>query len=360
MTNKALMPSSICPGFTEGSSGREVRISVIGVGGCGGNIVNSICMQNLGIRTIAVNTDSQAIKNNAADRTLIVGGEKTSGLGAGANVEVGEVAVRESLPKILDMIRDEDMVFIVAGMGGGTGTKGASVLADAISELGISVISFATMPFFFEGQGRLNKADSGISQLRESSDAVICVNNQRLISKLKGTKLNVNEGFKVIDKVLISGIKIILDLISEEQQINVDFADIKTTLSKGGSVIIGEAEASGPDRASIVVSKLFSLALAGSGPISSAKGAILVISGSNDLGFEEAASAAEAINRKMGGGDIEVIFGIRTDPMMPQGAIKVSIIAAGIEEVSVEEGSLSNALAYIHSMDTAPRQSLEG
>jgi len=351
MSDKEIIaPISTSGSFTNAVTGRSVKISVIGVGGCGGNIINSICLENLGIKTIALNTDSQAIKNSMADVAVVVGKKKTAGLGAGANIEVGEAAVRENMEEILDLVKGDDMVFIIAGMGGGTGTKGSSIIAEALKATETSVVSFATLPFFFEGQGRLKKAQYGVSQLKASSDALICVNNQKLISKLKGKNLGIKEGFRIIDKVLVSGIKTILRLISEEQDINVDFADIKTTLSKGGSVVIGEAEAFGDNRSSLVVESLFANELSGMGPIETAKAAILSISGPSDLGFEEAAAAADAIHRKMGGGEIEVIFGMNVCPEMKKGTMKAAVIAAGLEDGLVTEGVLSNALSYIHGV----------
>lgn len=311
-------------------SARIAKIKVIGVGGGGGNAVSSMIESGLvnGVEFIVANTDAQVLLNNKAPTKLQIGEKLTKGLGVGGNPEIGRAAAEESIEKIKELLIDSDMVFITAGMGGGTGTGASPVIAQLAKEAGALTIGVVTKPFAFEGTRRMIAAEEGIEKLREACDTLIVIPNQRLMDVID-RKMTLLEAFKVVDSVLGQGVGGIADIITTPGLVNVDFADVKTIMKDAGSALLGIGTGVGENRAQMaaraaVSSPLLDLSIEG------ARGVLFNIAGGNDLTMFEVDEAARIIS-SAADPDANVIFGavIKSD-LTDQ--VRITVIATGFDE----------------------------
>ncbi len=316
-------------GLVKPSNNTFAKIKVLGVGGGGGNAVNSMVESNQidGVEFISVNTDAQALLTSKAETKLQIGSNFTRGLGAGADPEVGRTAAEESQEKLKDMLFDSDMVFITAGMGGGTGTGAAPIIAEVAKEAGALTVAVVTKPFAFEGIRRMQTAEEGIEILKDHVDTLIVIPNQRLM-EVVDKKMTLMDAFRLADNVLGQGVKGISDLITVAGLINVDFADVKTIMQDSGTALMGIGEASGGDRAvnaarMAISSPLLEVSVEG------AKGILYNITGGSNMTMTEV-SDASAIIANAADPDANVIFGANLDEEMGD-RIKISVIATGFE-----------------------------
>jgi cell division protein FtsZ len=306
------------------------KIKVIGVGGGGSNAVNSmvISKQIHGVEFISVNTDAQALLTSKAETKLQIGNNFTRGLGAGADPEVGRTAAEESREKLKDLLFDTDMVFITAGMGGGTGTGASPIIAEIAKEAGALTVAVVTKPFAFEGIRRMQSAEEGIEALAETVDTLIVIPNQRLL-EVVDKKMTFIDAFRLADNVLGQGVKGISDLITIPGMVNVDFADVKTIMVDSGSALMGIGEASGEDRAVVAARMAVSSPLL-EVSINGAKGILYNITGGPDMTMSEI-SDASAIISDSADPDANIIFGATLDEEMGS-KIKISVIATGFSD----------------------------
>ncbi len=306
------------------------KIKVIGVGGGGGNAVNSMIEseQIKGVEFIAINTDAQALLTSKAETKLQIGDNYTKGLGSGADPEVGAAAAEESREKIKDLVFDSDMVFITAGMGGGTGTGASPIVAEIAKESGALTVAVVTKPFQFEGVRRMHAAEEGIDQLKESVDTLIVIPNQRLMDVVD-KKMTLQDAFKLADNVLGQGVQGISDLITVPGLINVDFADVKTIMTDSGSALMGIGQASGENRAATAARMAISSPLL-EVSIDGAKGILYNIIGNESMTMSEI-SDASAIVSSAADPDANIIFGATIDEEMGD-SVKISVIATGFDE----------------------------
>ena len=304
------------------------RITVIGVGGAGGNAVNNMISSALeGVEFIVANTDAQALGQSLADRRVQLGITITQGLGAGARPEVGRQAAEEALPEILQLLDGANMVFVTAGMGGGTGTGAAPVIAAAAREQGILTIGVVTKPFHFEGRRRMQSADQGITELEKVVDTLIVIPNQNLF-KIANEKTTFADAFKMADDVLHMGVRGVTDLMVMPGLINLDFADIRTVMSEMGKAMMGTGEAEGQDRARVAAESAISNPLLEDHSMKGARGVLINITGGLDMTLHEVDEAANRIREEVDG-DANIIFGSTFDANM-QGRMRVSVVATGI------------------------------
>jgi cell division protein FtsZ len=305
------------------------RIKVIGVGGGGGNAVHRMVQAGLeGVQFIVANTDLQALKNNAAHVKLQIGAKVTKGLGAGADPNVGRSAALEDTEKILQALDGADMIFVTTGLGGGTGTGAAPVIASLASELGALTVAVVTKPFKFEGRKRQVQAERGLETLRESVDTIITIPNERLLNIIdRSTPLT--EAFAAADDVLRQAIQGISDLILVPGLINLDFADVKTIMSGMGLAMMGTGTAEGKDRALDAARRAISSPLLEGASVNGARGVIINITGGPDLSLMEV-SDASTIVQEAAHEDANIIFGAVVDPAL-QGKVKITVIATGFE-----------------------------
>jgi len=304
------------------------RIKVIGVGGGGCNAVNTMIKSGLtGVEYIVANTDSQALNANFAGTKIQLGGSVTKGLGAGANPEVGRKAAIEDYEKLSEVLDGADMVFVTAGMGGGTGTGAAPVIAKLAREMGALTVGVVTKPFFFEGKKRSRQAEEGIRSLEESVDSLICIPNQRLL-QLAGENLSLVDTFKAADEVLLNAVQGISDLINNTGLINADFADVSTVMTNKGMSLMGTGTASGPDRAIKAAKLAISSPLLEDVSIDGSTGIIINITGSSSLTTHETNQAVSLI-MEAADEDAEIIFGTVIDENMGEN-VKVTVIATGL------------------------------
>ncbi len=303
------------------------RIKVIGVGGGGGNAVNRMIASRIqGIEFISANTDAQALRSNHAMGKIQFGEKLTKGLGCGAQPEIGRQAALEDTEKILEVLEGADMVFITAGLGGGTGTGGAPIVASLASELGALTVVVVTKPFTFEGKRRMAQADQGIRELRDCVDTLICIPNDRLLATVeRDTPLP--EAFSVADDVLRQAVQGIADLITVPGLINLDFADVKTIMRGMGDAVMGTGVASGENRAVESAQKAISSPLLEDTSIHGAKGVIINITGGDDMTLSEVNEASSIIHQEADEEAI-IIFGAVMDAKM-EGKIKITVIATG-------------------------------
>ena len=315
--------------FVESNNGAKIK--VIGIGGGGGNAINNMINANLkGVDFIAANTDAQALEISKATTKLQLGVNITKGLGAGANPEIGRSAALEDADKIRQALEGCDMVFVTAGLGGGTGTGGAPIVAQLAKEMGALTVAVVTKPFNFEGRQRMRAADSGIKELRDVVDTIITIPNNRLLS-LAAKKATFLEMLKKADDILLYAVKGISDLITIPGLINLDFADVKTIMSEMGMALMGTGMASGEDRAIEAAQKAISSPLLEDVSISGAKGILMNISSGLDLTIDEVQEASSLI-QKEAHEDANIIWGTVLD----QGAgeeLRVTVIATGIGEI---------------------------
>ncbi len=321
--------------FTYVEKEAGAKIKVIGVGGAGGNAVNNMIDSNLnGVQFIAANTDAQALDISKAATKIQLGGEVTEGLGAGANPQLGREAALENYEELTRLLDDSHMVFITAGFGGGTGTGAAPVVAEICKELGALTVAVITRPFSFEGRKRNEMAEAGIEELKKVADTVITIPNDRLRG-LAPRNARLIDMFKKADEILLHSVKGITDLITMPGLVNLDFADIKTTMSKAGMAIMGIGMASGENRAIEAASKAISHQLLEDISISGARGVLVNITSSSDLTMEEMVEASEKIHEEVGN-DAEIIWGAVIDDEVGD-EMRVTVIATGIGEKDIPE-----------------------
>jgi cell division protein FtsZ len=303
------------------------KIKVIGVGGGGGNAVNRMIASNLrGIEFIAANTDVQALSKCVAAAKLQLGAQVTRGLGAGADPEVGRKAALEDTDRILELLDGSDMVFLTAGMGGGTGTGAMPILASLASEIGALTVAVVTKPFGFEGKRRMQHAERGIEELRNAVDTLITIPNERLLNFVeRGTPLA--EAFRIADDVLRQAVQGISDLITIPGEVNVDFADVKAIMSGMGMALMGTGIAKGENRALEAAQRAISSPLLEETSIEGAKGVLINISGGRDLALHEVAEAARIIQSAVDP-DANIITGMVLDETLEE-EMKVTVIATG-------------------------------
>ena len=304
-------------------------IKVVGVGGAGGNALNRMIKANLrGIEFIAVNTDAQALYHSEAPTKINIGKATTRGLGAGSNPDIGRQAAEESSEEIRQALEGADMVFITCGMGGGTGTGGAPIIADIAKEMGILTVGVVTRPFSFEGHRRTQQAEDGLENLKNKVDTLITIPNDKILSIID-KKTPLTEAFTVCDDVLRQGVQGIADLITVHGMINVDFADVKTVMENAGSALMGIGYGAGENRAmeaakAAIESPLLELSIDG------AKGVLFNVTGENDLSMFELDEAARIIT-EAADPDANIIFGAVINDSYT-GEIKITVVATGFDE----------------------------
>ncbi|MEK7504470.1 MAG: cell division protein FtsZ [Patescibacteria group bacterium] len=320
--------------------GRLAKIKVIGVGGGGGNALNSMIAAGTitGVEFIAVNTDAQVLLTNQAGSKLQIGDNLTRGLGAGGNPEVGAQAAEESREKIKEYLMDSDMVFITAGMGGGTGTGAAPVVAEIAHELGALTVAIVTKPFAFEGARRMINAEDGINKLKDKVDTLIVIPNQRLLDVVD-RKMTLLEAFRVADSVLTQGVQGISDIITQPGLINVDFADVRAIMNDAGSALMGIGSGVGDNRAQMAARAAISSPLL-EVSIEGAKGVLFTITGGPDMTMTEVDEAAKII-ADAADADANIIFGASlNDKMIDQ--MKITVIATGFDETRARLSNIVN------------------
>lgn len=331
------------------------KIKVVGVGGGGNNAVNRMVEEGVrGIEFIALNTDKQALYSSRAETKLQLGEKITKGLGAGANPEIGTKSAEENRNDITEVLKGADMIFITAGMGGGTGTGAAPVVAEIAKELGILTVGVVTKPFSFEGKKRLTQAEKGIMELKEKVDTLVTIPNDRLL-QIADKKTTMAQAFMMADEVLKHGIQGISDLISVPNLINLDFADVKTIMLDKGIAHMGIGQASGDNRATeaaklAIKSPLLETSIEG------AKSVLLNITGGGDLGIFEVNEAADLIRQSVDQ-DANIIFGAGIDESLGD-SIKITVIATGFEEKAeekinkiIKDRSKGETLKNVHTED---------
>jgi cell division protein FtsZ len=306
----------------------EAVIKVIGVGGGGGNAVEYMVASNIeGVEFVAANTDAQALRNSSANITLQLGANVTKGLGAGANPEIGRRSAEEDRETIKKTIQGADMIFIAAGMGGGTGTGAAPIVAEVARELGILTVAVVTKPFPFEGKKRTAYADEGILELSKHVDSLITIPNDKLLKVLgKGTSLL--DAFKAANNVLLGAVQGIAELITRPGLINVDFADVRTVMSEMGTAMMGSGRASGPDRAEEAAEQAISSPLLEDIDLSGAKGILVNITAGLDISIEEFETVGNAV-KAFASENATVVVGAVIDPNMHD-ELRVTVVATGI------------------------------
>jgi cell division protein FtsZ len=304
------------------------RIKVVGVGGGGSNAVNRMIEEGLaGIEFVAVNTDAQALLLSEAQTRVRIGDKLTRGLGAGGNPEMGQKAAEESAEEIYEVLKGADMVFIAAGIGGGTGTGAAPIIAQISREIGALTIGVVTRPFTFEGAKRAASADGGIERLKEHVDTLIVIPNDRLL-QIADKRASLQDSFKLADDVLRQGIQGISELITVPGLINLDFADVRTIMSEGGAALMAVGRSTGEERAREAAEKAISSELLDI-TIDGARGILFNVTGGNDLSLFEVNQAA-AIIKETAHPDVNLIFGAVIDPSMGE-ELRVTVIATGFE-----------------------------
>ena len=305
------------------------RISVIGVGGGGGNAVNNMIAKKLeGVDFVVANTDSQALAHSSASRKIQLGLEITQGLGAGARPEIGKLAAEEAQKEIEKELEGANMVFITAGMGGGTGSGAAPVVAKIAKEKGILTVGVVTKPFEFEGKKRMQTDENALEEFTNEVDSIIVIPNQNLF-RVADKSTTLSEAFVMADNVLYSGVRSITDLMMMPGLINLDFADIKSIMEDKGKAIMGTGEAEGENRAKIAAEQALSNPLLDDCSMKGAKGVLINITGGNDITLMEIAEAADIIKEEVDD-DANIIFGSSYDNSL-EGKIRVSIVVTGIE-----------------------------
>ncbi len=304
-------------------------IKVIGVGGAGNNAVNRMIDAGIkGVDFIAVNTDRQALQTSKAKTKIQIGEKITRGLGAGANPDIGAQSAEENKAEVAEVLRGADMVFVTAGMGGGTGTGAAPIVAAAAKEMGILTIGVVTKPFTFEGKKRLSQAERGIESLKGKVDTLVVIPNDKLL-QIIDRKTSIIEAFKQADDILRQGVQGISDLIAIPGLVNLDFADVKTIMLNQGMAHMGVGSATGENRAEDAAKEAIQSPLLETS-IEGAKGVIINITGGEDLGLHEVNTAAELVQRSVDP-EANIIFGTVTDPDMKE-EIKITVIATGFEK----------------------------
>ncbi|WP_282077671.1 cell division protein FtsZ [Epibacterium ulvae] len=309
------------------------RITVFGVGGAGGNAVNNMIAKELeGVEFVVANTDAQALQQSAAEARVQLGVKVTEGLGAGARPQVGSAAAEESIEQIVDHLAGAHMCFITAGMGGGTGTGAAPIIAQAARELGVLTVGVVTKPFQFEGAKRMRQAEDGVDALQRVVDTLIIIPNQNLF-RLANEKTTFTEAFSMADDVLYQGVKGVTDLMVRPGLINLDFADVRAVMDEMGKAMMGTGEGEGEDRAVQAAEKAIANPLLDEISLRGAKGVLINITGSHDLTLFELDEAANRIREEVDP-DANIIVGSTLDTGM-EGKMRVSVVATGIDAADV-------------------------
>jgi cell division protein FtsZ len=315
------------------------RIRVVGIGGSGSNAINHMINSNVkGVEFIAINTDAQDLQNSQAKKKVHIGKNLTRGLGAGGDPDSGKRAAEETQEEILETLRDSDMVFIAGGLGGGTGTGAAPIVARLAKEAGALTVGIVTKPFTFEGQQRMRAAEEGLAALKEEVDAIIVIPNDRLLA-IVDRDTSVLNAFALCDDVLRQAVEGISDLITSPGIVNVDFADIKTVMLNAGAALMGIGLSSGEKRAEEAAQKAINSPLL-EVSISGARGVLFAIAGGEDLGMLEIQDAARVITETVDP-NARVIFGAFRDDKLKKDEIKVTVIATGFSEEQLESTSAS-------------------
>ena len=316
----------------EESVSQHAKMKVIGVGGGGGNAVNRMIDEHLsGVEFISVNTDAQALLNNKADVKVQIGKRLTRGLGAGARPEIGRQAIEENKDEVARMIHGADLVFVTCGMGGGTGTGAAPIIAAMGKEAGILTVGIVTKPFLFEGKKRMRAAEMGIGELRKHVDTLIVVPNERLLAVV-GKGIPFQDALKKADEVLLNATRGISEVITKPGLVNVDYADVRTVMQNGGSALMGTGVGRGESRAMEAAQQAISSPLLDNVSISGATGVLLNITGGQDLTLGEVHQVSEIIHDAVGE-EAELIFGAVLEPSM-QGELRVTVIATGFDRAA--------------------------
>jgi cell division protein FtsZ len=338
--------------FADEQQEYQARIKVIGCGGSGGNAVNTMINFGLeGVEFIVVNTDAQALNGNAAPTKLNIGGAVTRGLGAGADPERGRKAALEDHQRIKELISGADMVFICAGMGGGTGTGAAPVIAQLAREEGALTVGVVTKPFLFEGRQRSRRAELGLAQLTEHVDTLITIPNQKLLM-LGEEDLSFIDAFRKADEVLFQAVKGISDLITQNGIVNVDFADVKTVMASMGRALMGTGIAKGNNRARLAAEMAISSPLLDDISVDGATGVLINIVGGPDLKMREIQEAASLV-QEQAHEDANIIFGASIDEALGEN-VKVTVIATGFEQVERMASMGEGARLSIPAPQTVP------
>src|SRR5712675_2756680 len=309
------------------------RITVVGVGGAGGNAVNNMIRSNLiGCEFVVCNTDAQALLQSSAQRKIQLGIGVTRGLGAGSRPDVGRAAAEEALDEILEAMHGSNMAFITAGMGGGTGTGGAPVIARIARESGILTVGVVTKPFHFEGSHRMRIAEAGIEELQKFVDTLIIIPNQNLF-RIANERTTFADAFKMADDVLHSGVRGVTDLMVLPGLINLDFADVRTVMTEMGKAMMGTGEATGEGRALMAAENAIQNPLLDEVTLKGAKAVLVNITGGLDMTLLEVDEAANAISAQVDP-EANIIFGAAFDPTL-DGMIRVSVVATGMDGASI-------------------------
>jgi cell division protein FtsZ len=308
---------------------QSARMKVVGVGGGGGNAVNRMIDEHLeGVEFISINTDAQALLASKSDVKVQIGKKLTRGLGAGARPEIGRQAIEENREDVARALQGADLVFVTCGMGGGTGTGAAPVVAQLAKEAGALTVGIVTKPFLFEGRKRMKQAEQGILDLRQHVDTMIVVPNERLLAVV-GKGIPFQDALKKADEVLLHATQGISTLISKTGLVNVDFADVRTVMQNGGSALMGTGVGRGENRAMEAAQQAIASPLLDNVSIAGSTGVLLNITGGNDLTLGEVTQISEIVHDAVGD-DAEIIFGAVTEPAM-QGEIRVTVIATGFD-----------------------------
>ncbi len=328
-------------------------IKVVGIGGGGGNAVNRMIEEGLGgVEFIAINTDSQALLLSKAKTRVRIGDKLTRGLGAGGNPEIGRKAAEESADELYEVLRGADMVFITCGMGGGTGTGGAPVIAQVAKELGSLTIGVVTRPFTFEGARRIQAAEAGIEALKSQVDTLIVIPNDRLL-QIVDKRASLQDAFGMADDVLRQGIQGISELITVPGLINLDFADVRTIMSEGGAALMAVGRASGEDRARVAAEEAISSSLLDV-TIDGARGILFNVTGGPNMSLFEVNEAA-AIIKETAHPDVNLIFGAVIDENMGD-EIRITVIATGFEQSRVATRRPTGARERVPVQQRQPQQ----
>ena len=330
-----------------GGGGAQIRI--VGVGGAGGNALNTMINNGMsGVEFIAANTDAQALRMSLAPHRVQLGGELTKGLGAGADPEGGREATRETEAELRDYLSSADMVFVTAGMGGGTGTGGAPVIAQLAREIGALTVGVVTKPFLFEGRRRGRKAEEGVRELKEHVDTLICIPNQRLLA-LSDRNLTLPEAFRKADEVLLQAVQGISKTITTQGLVNLDFADVRTIMADMGMAVMGTASATGPTRAEDAARRAIASPLLEDFSIDGARGVLVNVTGGKGLGIQEVNDAV-ALIEEVADEEAEVIFGAVIDESMDE-EITVTVIITGFGDSDEAKPGWSRKLGMLHGVN---------
>tara|TARA_B100001121_G_scaffold244071_1_gene218730 strand:+ start:667 stop:2139 length:1473 start_codon:yes stop_codon:yes gene_type:complete len=325
----------------------QPRLLVMGVGGAGGNAINEMIDSGMeGVEFIAVNTDAQDLKHSKAKLKIQIGLNLTKGLGAGAKIDIGQAAADESLNEIINILQGANMVFIAAGMGGGTGTGAAHVIARAAKELNILTVGVVTLPFLYEGPSRMKRAQIGLEELRKHVDTIIVIPNQNLF-KIANEQTTFEESFNLSNNVLMHGVQSVTDLMVRPGIINLDFADVETVMASMGKAMMGTGEAEGEGRAMKATEMAISNPLIDDYTLKGAKGLLVNITGGKDLKLFEVDEVVHKIRSEVEA-DAEVIIGAITDPSL-DGKIRVSIVATSLDGQQPETKSVINMVHRIQN-----------